>query len=160
MFDFDANSKFIFDNDSDEFNYVKDKECPRCKTTLSDFYRANIVGCSNCYKVFETEIREIILNKHGAINHVGKVSANHLSKAKLREKIAKLEEEKNLAAEEEDFIRAEMLKNQLEKLKGERYAYHHTLSGLLGVQLLRSAQRQSCGCCGSKSSGRTDSEYP
>ena len=119
MFDFDANSKFIFDDNSDNFNYVQERSCPRCKTSLSDFYRANIVGCANCYKVFENEIRQLILQKQGAMNHVGKVSTKHVSKAKLKEQIAKLEEEKNAAAKDEDFMRAEILKNQIEKLKGE-----------------------------------------
>lgn len=119
MFDFDANSKFIFDDNSDSFNYVQERSCPRCKTSLSDFYRANIVGCANCYKVFENEIRQLLLQKQGAMNHVGKVSTKHVSKVKLKEQIAKLEEEKNAAAKDEDFMRAEILKNQIEKLKGE-----------------------------------------
>ena len=119
MFDFDANTKFIFDDNGDDFNYIQERVCERCKTSLSDFYRANIVGCANCYKVFENEIRQLILQKQGAMNHVGKVSTKHVSKAKLKEQIAKLEEEKNAAAKDEDFMRAEILKNQIEKLKGE-----------------------------------------
>ena len=119
MFDFDANTKFIFDDNSDNFNYIQERVCPRCKTSLSDFYRANIVGCANCYKVFENEIRQVLLEKQGAMNHVGKVSSKHVSKVKIKEQIAKLEEEKTLAAKNEDFMRAEVLKNQIEKLKGE-----------------------------------------
>lgn len=119
MFDFDANSKFIFEDNSDDFNYVQERICPRCNTSLTDFYRANIVGCANCYKVFEEEIRSVLLKKQGAMNHIGKVSTKHVSKVKLKEQIAKLEEEKNIAAKEEDFMRAEVLKNQIEKLKGE-----------------------------------------
>lgn len=119
MFDFDANAKFVFDDEGDNFNYIQEKTCPRCKTSLSDFYRANIVGCANCYKVFEDDIRNILLKKQGAMNHIGKVSTKHISKVKLKEQIEKLEEEKNLAAKDEDFMRAEILKNQIEKLKGE-----------------------------------------
>lgn len=119
MFDFDANTKFIFDDNSDDFNYIQERVCERCKTSLSDFYRANIVGCANCYKVFENEIRQVLLKKQGAMNHVGKVSSKHVSKVKIKEQIAKLEEEKTLAAKNEDFMRAEVLKNQIEKLKGE-----------------------------------------
>lgn len=119
MFDFDSNTKIIFDNDTDNFSYIQERMCPRCKTSLSEFYRTNIVGCANCYKFFENEIRDILLKKQGAMNHVGKVSTKHLSKVKLKEQIAKLEEEKNIAAKDEDFMRAEILKNQIEKLKGE-----------------------------------------
>ena len=119
MFDFDSNTKIIFDNDTDNFSYIQERMCPRCKTSLSEFYRTNIVGCANCYKFFENEIRDALLKKQGAMNHVGKVSTKHVSKVKLKEQIAKLEEEKNIAAKDEDFMRAEILKNQIEKLKGE-----------------------------------------
>lgn len=119
MFNLGADAKFIFDDDSNDFNYVKERTCSRCKTTLSDFYRTNMLGCANCYKVFEDEIREVLLSKQGAMNHIGKVSTKHISKVKLKEQLEKLENEKNIAAKEEDFMRAEILKNQIEKLKGE-----------------------------------------
>ena len=64
MFDFDSNTKIIFDNENNDFNYIQDRVCPRCKTSLSEFYRTNVLGCANCYKVFEDEIRDLLLKKH------------------------------------------------------------------------------------------------
>lgn len=119
MFDFNANTKFIFDDDNDNFNYVQEKFCSRCKTSLSEFYRTNAVGCANCYKFFENEIRNVLLKQQGAMNHIGKVSTKHVSKVKIKEQIEELEKEKNEAAKDEDFMRAEILKNKIEKLKGE-----------------------------------------
>ncbi len=110
---------FDFNFSSDRYDYVDDKMCPRCKTTLGDFYRTNMLGCANCYKFFENEIRDTLLKKQGAMNHIGKVSSKHVSKVKIKEQLEKLEEEKNIAAQEEDYMRAEILKNQIEKLKGE-----------------------------------------
>lgn len=118
MFDFNANTKFVFD-DNDNFNYMQERVCPRCKTSLSEFYRTNSLGCTNCYKVFENEIRNTLLKQQGAINHIGKVSIKHISKVKIKEQIEQLELEKNEAAKDEDFMRAEILKNKIEKLKGE-----------------------------------------
>lgn len=119
MFDFNANTKFVFDEGNDNFNYVQERSCPRCKTTLSEFYRTNAVGCANCYKFFEEEIRISLLKQQGAMSHIGKVSTKHVSKVKIKEQIEQLEQEKNEAAKEEDFMRAEILKNKIEKLKGE-----------------------------------------
>ncbi len=118
MFNFDENSKILYDEISGDLNFVQDKVCPKCKTTLSDVVRSNIVGCANCYKVFESEIRDILLKKQGTINHIGKVSSKHISKLKIREKLKELEKQKNDAAMAENFIVAEALKNQIEKLKG------------------------------------------
>ena len=53
------------------------------------------------------------------MSHIGKVSTKHVSKVKIKEQIEQLEQEKNEAAKEEDFMRAEILKNKIEKLKGE-----------------------------------------
>ena len=118
MFDFNTNTKFVFD-DNDNYNYVQERTCSRCKTTLSEFFRTNAVGCANCYKFFEEEIRTTLLKQQGAMNHMGKVSTKHVSKVKIKEQIDQLEKEKHEAAKEEDFMRAEILKNKIEKLKGE-----------------------------------------
>jgi protein arginine kinase activator len=118
MFNFDENNNMLFD-ETTNMNFVQDKVCPKCKTALNDVLKTGIVGCANCYKVFENEIRDILLNKQGSINHIGKVSSKHISKLKVREKIKELETQKNIAAASEDFIVAESLKNQIEKLKGE-----------------------------------------
>ena len=119
MFDFNANSKFVFDDDNDNFNYVQERVCPRCQTSLSELYRTNVTGCANCYSFFEQEIRSLLLKQQGAMNHIGKVSTKHVSKVKIKEQIELLEQEKIDAAKDEDFMRAEILKNKIEKLKGE-----------------------------------------
>lgn len=118
MFDINESSKIIF-NDSGSLEFLQDKVCPRCKTSLSEVLRNGIVGCANCYRIFEQEIRERLLSKQGSINHVGKVATKHISKIKIKEKIAELEKQKEIEASKENFIAAETLKNQIEKLKGE-----------------------------------------
>ncbi len=118
MFDFD-NTKIIFDDNGSNPSFVNEKTCPRCNTKLTEVLRSGIVGCATCYKIFENEIRSLILKKQGSINHVGKISAKHISKIKIKEKLAELELQKQKAADEENYIVAESLKNQIEKLKGE-----------------------------------------
>ena len=118
MFDFNENTRITFD-DIGQTQFVQEKVCPKCQTTLFELMRTGIVGCANCYKTFETEIRNMIIQKQGTINHIGKISSKHFSKIKIKEKIAELEIEKEKAAEREDYIVAEALKNQIEKLKGE-----------------------------------------
>lgn len=118
MFDFNENMKVTFDS-TGEIDYVQERVCPKCHTTIFEVLRNGYVGCANCYKFFETEIRNMIIQKQGTINHVGKISSKHFSKIKIKEKIAELEAQKEHAAEIEDYIVAEALKNQIEKLKGE-----------------------------------------
>lgn len=119
MFDFGDNSSIIVNGYDGDIDFSDEKFCDKCGTSLSEFLRTGVVGCSVCYKTFEEEIRVQILQKHGTINHVGKVSLKHTSKLKTKELIAELEAQKEKAAEEENYILAEDLKNKIEKLKGE-----------------------------------------
>lgn len=96
-----------------------DKKCPRCGVSLYEFLSTGGLGCGHCYEVFKNEIHSQILQKQGSFNHIGKISSKHFSKIKIKEKIEELEAEKEKAAREENFIIAESLKNQIEKLKGE-----------------------------------------
>ncbi len=117
MFDFNENDKFVFFGD--DANFVQGKTCTRCGMQLNEILKTGVVGCAECYKNFETEIKNTIFQKQCAINHIGKISSKHFSKIKIKEKIEELEKEKDAAAKDENYIVAEALKNQIEKLKGE-----------------------------------------
>lgn len=119
MFEFDLDGKTMFGDYNGTSDFVQDKVCPKCGTSLSYVLKTEILGCATCYKVFESEIHSRLLANQGSINHVGKISSKHFSKIKIKEKIEQLEKEKEKAADEENYIVAESLKNQIEKLKGE-----------------------------------------
>lgn len=119
MFDINQNTKIIFDDNLNRINIVEDKICPKCGLSFVEVKKFGVVGCANCYTVFENELKSIILKEQGTINHIGKISAKRFSKLKIKEKIAKLEQDKEEAIRAENFIVAESLKNQIEKLKGE-----------------------------------------
>lgn len=119
MSDFDVNSRIIFAEQPENLTTTKEQVCEKCGTTLIDIKKEGIVGCINCYKIFADEIKTLILNKQGTINHVGVIPSKHFSKVKIREKIKELEKQKEIALSEENFVSAESIKNQIEKLKGE-----------------------------------------
>lgn len=119
MFDINSNTKIVFDDSSNQMSVIEDKVCPKCGLSLVEVRKFGIVGCANCYNVFENELKSMILKEQGTINHVGKISVKRLSKIKLKEKIAKLEQDKDEAIKNENYIVAESIKNQIEKLKGE-----------------------------------------
>ena len=98
---------------------IDEKVCSRCSMTRSEFLRSGVVGCAYCYEIFKSDVHALLLQKQGNFNHIGKISSKHFSKIKIKEKIEQLEKEKELAAKEENFIVAEALKNQIDKLKGE-----------------------------------------
>ena len=119
MFSLDTDTRIVFDNVNGNISFEENKQCPQCKTTLFEISRSGVVGCATCYKIFENEIKNIILKNQGSINHIGKISSKHVSKIKIKETIEQLERKKEIAASEENYIVAESLKNQIDKLKGE-----------------------------------------
>ena len=112
MFEFGVSSNNFA---NEEFN---EKFCDKCNTSLSDVLGSGVVGCSNCYDAFQNEIRSYLLQKQGNFNHVGKLALKRTSKLKIEEELKQLEIQKQKAVEEENFIVAETLKNQIEKLRG------------------------------------------
>lgn len=113
MLYFNDNANIMFGNDG-----FGEKFCDNCNSSLTDILSSGVVGCHNCYIVFKDEIRNFLLQKQGSFNHVGKVATKRFSKQKIEDKIKELEKQKQEAVSSEDFIVAESLKNQIEKLRG------------------------------------------
>ncbi|MBQ8424685.1 MAG: UvrB/UvrC motif-containing protein [Clostridia bacterium] len=102
-----------------DYNFVQNNVCEKCGMFLNDIKRTGIVGCINCYKVFENEIKQMVFNNQGTINHIGQIPSRHFSKVKIKELILDLEKQKEKAIVDEDYVSAESIKNQIEKLRGE-----------------------------------------
>ena len=112
MFNFGSSSNFLFDTEEEQERF-----CENCNTSLTDILNSGEVGCYNCYMTFREEIRNYLIQKQGGFNHVGKVATKRFSKQKIENKIKDLEKQKQDAVDAENFIAAEALKNQIEKLR-------------------------------------------
>lgn len=119
MNEFDTNARIVFAEEPASSENPQEQVCDRCGTSLYNIQKDGIVGCINCYKIFADEIKKMIASKQGTIEHVGIIPSKHFSKVKIKEKIIELEEQKRLALLEENYVSAESIKNQIEKLKGE-----------------------------------------
>ncbi len=48
------------------------KKCSRCGYSYGDFVATGLLGCPDCYKSFEEELKPSIKKFHSAIIHTGK----------------------------------------------------------------------------------------
>jgi len=112
VFYFNENSNIMFDNEEQNERF-----CENCSTSLTDILSSGEVGCYNCYMTFRDEIRNYLIQKQGSFNHVGKVATKRISKQNIENKIRDLEKQKQEAVDSENFIIAESLKNQIDKLR-------------------------------------------
>lgn len=79
------------DNENEAENYFdffwgnerKLAECGSCHTKLDEIKHSSYVGCKDCYKIFKSEIQELVGSLQGKIMHVGKVPLSVASKKEM-----------------------------------------------------------------------------
>lgn len=84
---------------------TKERQCPVCGATLSDYSARGLVGCAHCYEAFGRELLPSIRRIHGKTAHVGK---HPLGDGKLFEL---LDERKRLRAELERALKEKRMKD-------------------------------------------------
>lgn len=93
-------------------------KCPKCGYTYSDIISTKRLGCSECFKTFENEIKETIINIHGDEKHIGSIPENFEKQEKIKEEKNKLEEELKLAISKEEYEKAAELRDKIKELEG------------------------------------------
>lgn len=74
-----------------------DKTCPYCGAKLSVYYNTGMLGCPECYNVFETEIDASLPEIQGGVRHVGKKPRYSLEDKELLNDYKKYLKEKEAA---------------------------------------------------------------
>lgn len=99
--------------------FFEEFSCPYCKTRISDLRETGYVGCSECYRVFHIDLGGMIADFHKASVHVGKRPEKMASKARKQKQIEELLVRQAEASKNEDYLLAQSIKEQVEKLRSE-----------------------------------------
>lgn len=122
-FDKVANELFKMRSEIDEEYYGQMRNssivCRKCKTSLQSFLDSGFVGCAHCYDTFKQYAKELALDVHGRIGHIGKVPKIELTKASKIRELERLIKEKEIAAKKEDYDLAKELKAKIDRLREE-----------------------------------------
>jgi len=86
--------------------------CSACGATLDDFRETGRVGCAQCYKTFEVELRELLRRLHGSSRHLGERYRPVESESGVPT-ARELREQLRVAVEAEDFELAAELRDRL-----------------------------------------------
>ncbi len=93
-------------------------QCPTCGATLQDFRESGRLGCADCYRTFETQMRDLLRRVHGSTHHVGERYARRGSDAVSVDRAQEdLREQLRLAVETENFELAAELRDRLRVLE-------------------------------------------
>ncbi len=88
-----------------------DKACKKCNFRLNEFYRTGMLGCPECYRAFEPEIKAALIKIQGAVSHVGKTPRfNGVDKQLLIEYRRLLAEKENAGLDKRFSEMAELTK--------------------------------------------------
>jgi protein arginine kinase activator len=92
--------------------------CSRCGATLQDFRESGRLGCPECYRSFEPQLRELLRRLHGSTHHMGE---RYLDRGAAppdpRQDAAELREQLRVAVETENFELAAELRDRLRVLE-------------------------------------------
>ncbi len=87
--------------------------CPICGTTLQTFSATGLLGCANCYKVFDDYLLEYIRGYHGATTHIGMDD-----KAPKPVDVEDLFKELEVVLKTEDYEKAAKIRKKIDRLLG------------------------------------------
>ncbi len=96
-----------------------DERCGSCGATLRDFRETGRVGCGDCYRTFDTPLRELLRRIHGSTQHTGGrhsgAPEGPVTPAASVSPVQRLREELRRAIEAEQFERAAELRDRLKE---------------------------------------------
>lgn len=98
--------------------------CDVCGMRYDDFATSGMLGCENCYKVFNKRLDNVIKKLHGSNRHVESIQHKRPSVAGKKDKdsdikldIAKLKEEIDKCIKIEDYEQAAILRDKIKILE-------------------------------------------
>jgi protein arginine kinase activator len=97
----------------------KEHYCEVCGTTLTDLKESGLVGCSNCYRVFEDHLETLLAGGAEPVEHLGKIPHRGPETDNLRHEILRLQRMLRELVEHERFEEAASVRDRLTEL-GER----------------------------------------
>jgi protein arginine kinase activator len=92
--------------------------CSRCGASLQDFRESGRLGCPECWRAFESPLRDLLRRLHGSTHHLGERYADrHGTTPGPKVEATDLREQLRAAVESENFELAAELRDRLRVLE-------------------------------------------
>lgn len=107
----------LVDLDGEDQASKTPQECPSCGLKLSSFRKNGLLGCPECYKSFEEEIRGMHKKLSGATRHLGKIPERLKTFKALIIDREKLKAQLDDAINHENYETAAVLRDQIRAIE-------------------------------------------
>lgn len=91
--------------------------CENCGMTYNEFKETGLLGCSECYKNFQSTLSPVIKRVQGNVEHVGKLPKKSAKGIAGKRKILKLKEDLQKAIAEEEYEEAAKIRDEIRKIQ-------------------------------------------
>ena len=95
------------------------QSCPICGITFYEFRNQGRLGCPHDYICFESELEPLVINIHGANEHMGKRPKRVQGASHKQTDLIRLRREMKDAVSNEEYERASELRDEIQRLEKE-----------------------------------------
>lgn len=107
-------------NQASENQIAYEPVCKNCGLTFTEFRKTGLLGCSECYKNFDSALEPIIKRVQGNVEHNGKIPGKLGKDIIERRKFIDLKEQLQKAIALEQYEKAAEIRDQIKEMqKGE-----------------------------------------
>jgi protein arginine kinase activator len=92
-------------------------KCPECGLTFAQFAKTGRLGCGECFKAFEDQLKPVLRHIHGSTRHAGRMPRRAGGALRLQREVANLRRELAAAVQAEQFERAAQLRDRIRSLE-------------------------------------------
>jgi len=93
--------------------------CPSCGYDYSEFKKVGRLGCPACYEAFGVQLRPLLRQLHGGIQHQGKRPQGAEARAMVRRELRELRADLSRAVEQEDYEQAAQIRDRIRELENQ-----------------------------------------
>ena len=104
---------------AEELARLDQRTCPVCGITFYEFRNKGRLGCPHDYVCFEKELEPLLLNIHGATEHVGKRPKGSLLATEKMTELIRIRREMKAAVEQEEYEKASELRDKIQQIKDD-----------------------------------------
>ncbi len=100
-----------------EIAAIDKKKCPVCGITFSEFRKGGRLGCPYDYVVFEEDLVPLLMNIHGAQEHVGKEPKHVWGSPERQLRLKRLRQKMEREVAKEDYEKAARLRDRIASIE-------------------------------------------